>query len=341
MTQHNTTRRQLQLPINFAPPKVRAHGLRDAHVWPQVSHGKQGDRFGGSWHKEPLIAWTYPQIELRTPNTYTALILDLDGNNALYRIIESADRDRVVIPNWTVTRKSTGGTHAVWTLGVPVHRGEKARLGPLRYLARISEYYAITLQADPGYRGVLTHNPMSKAHGPQFVTNWMGKSPNTLEQLGRVIPFGWKKPKVSVTPIGRNCSMFDTLMKWAGKPENKGVPVLTAAHAINREIGRSHDKPAMEQSEVIHIARHVEKYRKAWVAKGRFFSVEQRRIWGQERQARGVANRRKRNNLDERDRAIVRDRHVLNLSYRAIAKKWGISHETVRKIIQVSTLLHR
>lgn len=317
------------------------YGLQDAHVFPQASKGKQRGHFGGSWHEEPVTAWTRPQIELRTPNTFPVLVLDLDGSNALYRVVDSVDRNLLLSPNWTVTRRCTGGTHAVYCLAIPVHRGETARLHPLQYLARISEYYAITLQADPGYRGVLTHNPMSRAHGPGFVTNWMEKKPRTFGELGQVIPFGWKRPKVAVTPIGRNCSMFETLMKWAGKPENQKVPVLTAAHAINGEIGRFHDKPPLEQSELVQVARSVEKYRREWIAKGRFYSSERRRAWAQERQARGVANRRKRHNLDERDRAIVRDRHVLNLSYRAIAKKWGISHETVRKIGQVSTLLHR
>ena len=341
MTQRNTTRRPQQLSINFAPAKVRKYGLKDAHVFPQVSKGKQGGRFGGSWHEEPVTAWTRPQIELRTPNTFPALVLDLDGSNALYRLLESVEREWIVRPSWTVTRKSTGGTHVVWTLAIPVHRGEQARLAPLQYLARISEYYAINLQADPGYRGVLTHNPMSKAHGPGFVTNWMERSPRTLGQLGKVIPFGWKRPKVAVTPIGRNCSMFETLMKWAGKPENQKVPVLTAAHAINGEIGQSLNRPPLDQSELAQVVRSVEKYRREWIAEGRFYSSEQTRAWAQERQARGVANRRKRHNLDERDQAIVQDRHVLNLSYRAIAKKWDISHETVRKIILVSTLLHR
>ena len=32
-----------------------------------------------------------------------------------------------------------------------------------RSLARVSEYYAAALQADAGFTGVLSHNPMSRA----------------------------------------------------------------------------------------------------------------------------------------------------------------------------------
>ena len=31
--------------------------------------------------------------------------------------------------------------------------------------------------ADPGYTGVLTHNPMAAAHGSGFVTNWGRRKP--------------------------------------------------------------------------------------------------------------------------------------------------------------------
>ena len=48
---------------------------------------------------------------------------------------------------------------------------------PLKALSRISEYYAAKLLADTGYNAVLSHNPMSAAHGPGFVTNWFHRQP--------------------------------------------------------------------------------------------------------------------------------------------------------------------
>ena len=102
---------------------------------------------------------------------------------------------KILTPNWSVTRKAGGGTHAVWNLARPVH---PRRRGPgrhrLRALARVSEYYAATLKADSGYTGVLSHNPMSAAHGPGFVTNWLSPWGHTrFLSWAEVIPFGWRK----------------------------------------------------------------------------------------------------------------------------------------------------
>ena len=202
-------------------------------------------------------------------------MLDIDGSNALRRIFDAAEHGEILTPNWTVTRKAGGGTHAVWTLTNPVHRGEKVRRGPLSYLARIVEYYGGKLKSDPSYNSVLCHNPMALAHGRAFITNWMERSPRTLDQLAEVIPLGWKKPKIANTSIGRHCSLFDTLMRWSGKPENRKVPVLTAAHSVNVEIGRSHGKIPLPHSEVSEVARRVERYRREWVAKG--VSIQPRR----------------------------------------------------------------
>ena len=187
---------QLFLPIEYAPTKVRAHGLRDAHSYPLVSQGKCSDGAHSASFRVPAAdAWDFAEIELRAGNSWPSIVLDVDGSNALYRIVDAVERDTILTPNWTVTRKGSGGTHAVWNLERPVHRGGKARQGPLNSLALVSEFYASTLKADPRYTGVLSHNPMSKAHGPDFVTNWFHREAYTLPQLGEVIPLGWSKPR--------------------------------------------------------------------------------------------------------------------------------------------------
>ena len=62
-------------------------------------------------------------------------------------------------PNWIVRRPANNHAHLTWTLAEPVHRYPAARIDPLRYLAWIAEYYADVVGADPGYAGVLAHNP--------------------------------------------------------------------------------------------------------------------------------------------------------------------------------------
>ena len=317
--------------IDHAPPKIRAHGLREAHIWPLVSKGRISGDHSGSFRVHASGAWGFPEIELRTGNSFPCIILDLDGENALYRIVVAVDHGEIRIPNWAVTRKAGGGTHAVWNLARPVHRGERARPSPLRALARVSEYYAAALLADAGYTGVLSHNPMSAAHGPGFVTNWFRHDPYTLPELGEVIPFGWRKPTIAGTAIGRNCSMFDALRRWAGKPENRGNDVLAAAMSINEEIGRLHGKAAMDQSEVAAIARSVDRKRREWIAKDSYYSSEQRSLWGRERGIRSGKARRKRN--EDRDRAIIQAVDK-GRSLRDVGREFGLSLNGVQWIVK-------
>ena len=293
-----TYSKQLILPIEFAPPKVRSHGLKDAHSYPLVSLGKGRDgAHSASFRVAAEDAWGFPEIELRAGNSWPSIVLDVDGSKALYRIVEAVEKAEILTPNWTVTRKGSGGTHAVYNLARPVHRGEAARKGPLAALARVTEFYADKLIADSGYTGVLSHNPMAAAHGPGFVTNWFHREAYTLPQLGEVIPFGWRRPTVSRTGIGRNCDLFKSLISWAGCPENSGNDCLAAAHVINQSFD-----PPLPHAEVAATARSVHGYRARWIAKGEYFTQEQRSLWGKARGIKSGEARRKGTPL-ESDRA--------------------------------------
>ena len=285
--------------IDAAPAKVRQHGLVEAHSYPLVSQGKRSSgAHAGAFRVSAFEAWDFPEIELRAGNSWPCIILDCDGENALYRIVEAVEHGDILIPNWIVTRKASGGSHACWNLKVPVHRGESARQGPLAALARVSEFYADKLIADSGYTGVLTHNPMSKAHGPGFVTNWFHREAYTLPHLGEVIPFGWRRPAVCKTAIGRNCDLFRALMRWAGSPENIVNDCLAAAHAANQSF-----LIPLPDAEVAGIARSVQQYRLKWITKGKHYTPTQRTLWGRARGIKSGAARRKLTH--ERDKAIT------------------------------------
>ena len=69
-----------------------------------------------------------------------------------------------------------------------MHRGATAREAPLRLFARISEFYRQALGADPGYNGVLTHNPMRSAHRHgEFLTHWGCNRAYSLSELAEPI----------------------------------------------------------------------------------------------------------------------------------------------------------
>ena len=82
-------------------------------------------------------------------------------------------------------------------------------------------------------------------------------------------------PVKPTTEAGRNCALFVALMKWAGSPANIGREVLAVARATNDGL----DVP-LGDSEVAGLAKSVERYRRSWIAKGRFYTEAEREAWG-------------------------------------------------------------
>ncbi len=324
---------QMTFPLEHVPPKVRVHGLADAHVRPLVSKGKQReDAFLGSFRVDPAVAWTFPSLEYaRTGNSQAAIVLDLDGADAAERLIEALIVGHVPEPNWTVLRTASGGLHVAWTLAHPVHNGDAARVAPIRTLARVSERFAEVLEADAGYSGVLSHNPMSAAQrGTGLRTTWGRREPYDVggELIG-FVPKHWRRPKRSLTAVGRNCELFLAMCRWAGSPHNLGCDVLPVALEANRGW---FDVP-LDDGEVQGIAWSVERYRRRWIAQGRFIDVSLEAV--SERQAtRGRASgKARRKVLAERDAAIVEDR-ASGMTERAIAAKHGISKTAVHHVLR-------
>ena len=295
---------QQRLPgIDFAPDKVRDHGLREAHTFPLVSTGKRGGVVRESFRVHAPVAWSFPSLELRSATAWPALILDCDGTTGYSRLMTAVEDREVPCPSWVVHR-SSGGAHGVWNLERPVLRGPGAKARPLKLLARASEYMGQVVGADAGYNGVLSHNPMVPDEAQNLTTDWMRRRPYPLAELAEIVPFGWKRPAVPRTAVGRNFLMFQALMIWAGSPQNVGVEVLPAAMAIYRDIeaafpGARHSFPV---SEVRGLARSVERYRATWIKQGRFYTAAERKSWGRARGVRSGEARRKGTVL-ETDRA--------------------------------------
>ena len=284
---------QLTLPgIEFAPRQVREHGLVEAHTWPLVSDGKVQGVVQASFRVHASMAWFFPSLELRSAKAWPVVCLDCDGTGGYSRLMVAVEDRDIPCPNWVVYR-DTGGAHGVWCLERPVLRGESARARPLRVLSRATEYMAQKVEADAGYGQVLSHNPMVPVAAQRLRTDWLRRQPYPLQELAEIVPFGWRRPAVPSTGIGRNCSLFEAGMTWAGSPDNLGVPVLTALMTINAEVARKHGKPPLDAGEVSGIARSVERYRAGWIAAGRFYTEAERSAWGRERGIRSGESRRK------------------------------------------------
>ena len=332
-----------QLGLDSAPAQVRAHGLRDAHTHPQVARRK-----GESFRVPASQAWVFAYLELRAGNSWPLMGFDCDVPSAvvdaLYWNHHGGDGPALPRPNMVVERRSNSHSHVSYFLAKPVHRGANAREAPLRLLARISEFYRHALGADPGYTGVLTHNPMRSAHRHgEFLTHWGRKQPYPLSELAEPIPKGWRLPVKPTTEAGRNCSLFVALMKWAGSPANIGREVVAVARATNDGM----DLP-MGDSEVAGIAKSVERYRDGWIAKGRFYTVDERQAWASAMGLQSAVVRRAAN--ADRDLRII-EGYRAGWSQRHLAKLFKLSQHGVWKVLRrheieaqsqaVTPVLHR
>ena len=338
--QRNLSPVQLTLPgIEFAPDLVRAHGLVEAHTWPLVSDGKVQGIVQASFRVHASLAWSFPSLELRSAKAWPVVCLDCDGRGGYSRLMLAVEDRDIPCPNWVVYR-DTGGAHGVWCLARPVLRGESARARPLRLLTRATEYMAQKVEADAGYGQVLSHNPMVPVPAQRLQTDWLRRRPYPLQELAEIIPFGWRRPAVPSTGIGRNCSLFEAGMTWAGSPTNLGVPVLSALMAINVEVARKHGKPPLDAGEVSGIAKSVERYRTRWVSAGRFYTEAERSAWGRERGLKGglASGKARRKKTEARDREIVADR-MAGLSIRELADKHGISRNAAHNVLLRETPL--
>ena len=245
------------------PDIVRAHGLQEMHRYPLVSYGKPAgdDAEFKSWRVPVSYAWKYPQIQIgKTGANIAALVFDCDNRIAGPAIWKL---DQSHMPNWQVFRVNNGHRHIVFTLAKPVHCYPTAKnRKPYKYVVRIAEYLTQLLGADGGYNGMLTHNPVYQSD--QFATHWGqhgGRSePYDLYELGQLVPKGYKRPKIAVSAIGRNCDLFESCMRWAADKRNRDKPVLPYAMQINSMFVPK----GLKYPEVKATAKSVERYRAEW-----------------------------------------------------------------------------
>lgn len=315
---------------NTIPMTLRQRGLREAHTHPLVSPGKRNGRFGASFRVPADQAWKYPSIELRSANSWTAMVLDCDTRESVTDLHDAITSSEIPWPSWIVLRPANGHCHVVYLLNRPVLRGEHAREEPQAFAANVNEYYRHRLKSDPRYTGVLTHNPLP-VHGGELVTKWGNDEPYELKTLAKVIPLGWKKPIVATTGIGRNCDLFNACMKWAGSPANVGLDILPAALSANQSM--TGPQGPLPLNEVASIVKSVERYRRQWAARGQFDrrGDRVRSEWGKALNARSVEARRAKN--FERDAQIVQA-YLDGHSQREIANQFEISKTAVSNVIR-------
>ena len=332
MPQSNSTKTQLgqlALPIEHAPPKVRQHGYSDAHERPLVGKTR-GGKIVASFRVAPAAAWKFRYLELNPANSASVLVFDCDDPETLLRVFPPfGGPSDLPEPNWTSWHLQNGHAHVAYCFASSVHKNLTSRRAPQIRLAAIAEAYAAKLNADDGYAGILSRNPMSRPHRGAARTQWGRRGGYCLDELAEPVGIdrSARLPSIETarTAEGRNCITFELSMRWAGSKKNLGRPVLPVSLGINQQF-----TCPMGFGEVTHIAKHVDGYRSGWVAAGKFYDHT-----GELQAVRGIASgKSRRDAVAERDALIVQARTTTGATHRHLAAEFGLHHVTVGRILK-------
>lgn len=205
------------------------------------------DLFSGLNIAKAEIARKAKYIQHNGPTHLYWLAFDIDRPGAS---IDWHDRGAPA-PNLTVKNQSNGHAHALYGLTVPVRTAPDGRSGPLRYAAAIENALCERLDADRGYAGLIVKNPL---HHCWQVTEWHD-SAYELAELADYLDLktpAKRKAIVEDYGLGRNCTLFEELRRWAYRAQRQGWPAykqwldacLTRAQGIN--LGFSNPLPLSE-----------------------------------------------------------------------------------------------
>ena len=309
---------QLALPLDLA----------DHHRRPLCSMGRD-PRTGywtGSYRRPPVEAWAdWRHVEHNTETSIVGIFLDVDEPGAVH---VAADDSLVPWPSWVMTRLGNGHQAACWLLENPVHTYPGSREKPRQLLRRTAEYFASTCDADPAYAGTLFRNVGLASRESGFVVEGTDRQWPLLE-LAESIPFGWRVPsrKKLRTAVGRNVSLFELLMREAGREHVADDRIRMLAWGANEAF----DWP-LGSLEVACTVRSVLRYRAQWREAG-WHDPRFRTRQAARGQRGGKANGRRRRLKAEKAAQTALDLRAEGMTQREIAGELGCTTRTVRSYL--------
>lgn len=262
-------------------------------------------------------------IQHNQPTQIRWLVYDCDYWGAL----EHVGQNQLPAPNLIAVNPANGHSHLFYGLSVPVCTTENGRKKPIALLAKIDYVLCEQLQADQGYVGLISKNPLK--------TNvWDVREVNPasyeLADFLEYLELPAKLPKNGkVQGLGRNVTLFETARQWAYRAvlayrltagrEQFTEAVLSQCQVINLTF------PApLGFSEVKATAKSIskwtwEKYTARWTDEE--FAAKQAARGKLGGTAKGIKNQEKR--------AQACSMRLQGLTQTAIATELGVSQKTV------------
>jgi len=270
-------------------------------------------------------ALTKPYVQANPPHLRVWSIFDVDRPGAAFAWEDA----NLPPPAWAAVNRENGHAHLAYGLMAPVLvDSPDMRQGPLRYLCAMEAAFRERLQADDGYSGLITKNPVHPLwhvlRGPRLVYE--------LAELAEWVnlPKHLPKRKPEEIGLGRNVTVFDWLRQYAYrnirhyKSDVRNF-VLWQSHLNGKALERNGEfKTPLDPREVWHIAKSVAKW--TWrrfdlAASDARFSELQAHRGRKGGLAKGMAN--------EDKRASARIMRAAGKSVAAIASELGVHRDTI------------
>jgi hypothetical protein len=226
-------------------------------TWPSATD----DPKRGTYRQPRELALERRYIQANPSALITSLVIDVDHENALLRAMDRGNG--IPMPSY-VAQSPTGRAHVGYLLKAPVCRTDSARLEPMRFAARVEAGLVNALDADRGYAGFLTKNPIHE----HWDTVWGTDQLYTLGELATQLP-GWlprtlPRKAADNSGLGRNVALFNRVRLWSYSsvrrywsdgPNVWGEVTHAYALAVNQEFA-----VPLDASEVAHLAHSVSRW---------------------------------------------------------------------------------
>ena len=239
------------------------------------------------------------------------------------------------MPYWTAQTQKNGHAHICYKLEIPLCTSELASQKAISYAAKIQAGLANKLGADVGYSHLITKNPFH----PDWRTTFWTERAYTLDYLADFVELPKKlSEKQEVSGLGRNCTLFDTVRKWAYTAVRDYLhhhssltwekAVLTHLEALNGEF-----QEPLPYSEIKATAKSIANY--CW----RKFSHAGFSEWqsnnAQRANAKGACSKggkaRSQQFNDLRQQAL--QLHIQGMNNTKIAEHLNVSRKTITRWI--------
>lgn len=277
--------------------------------WPHATD----DLSLGIYRSPRDLALTKRYIQTTPRPLHYCLVLDIDHSDALLR----AFRPDLPRPSW-VAQSPSGRAHAGYLLANPFSSDDPQQQKAARLASRIEAGLRQQLDADPGYSGLMTKNPLHSS----WETKWGTSALHTLAQMAQdlgsnlgAVPS--RKYRGDVAGLGRNCQLFEKTRLWSYSavrrywedgPEAFHLAVRDHVTVLNSQL-----PVPLDVAEAHGIASSIARWTWATMTPEKFREVQQKRS------AKG--------NQTKTARALQREQTVLKM--RAEGMKWQTIADTL------------